>query len=293
MIIPKVVDWRLTYVCNQRCPFCYGPEKEAELDTGEALNIINLLAKLGVEAIVITGGEPLLRKDLPIIIKAIKDHDLKVYVSTNGDFYMKRREEIEEYLDALILPIDGYSATTHDQLRANGNFERVTEILASISSQQARLRINVGTVVCRENMNELNMIERMLSKYQIHLWKVYQFIPYTDRKLQKKWNEWSLGINEEQFQIVVCNLGEYLPRDRILVSLRQDRNRAYFMINPGGNVVLPIDSDVGYKDVILGNLVRNDVAGILTEWEHAVELVNYVANAQKTFSHSFGLGGGF
>ena len=69
----------ITDRCNLRCVYCMPEEgvqlinKEKLLSYEEIIKLCKLFAKVGIEKIKITGGEPLVRKDLEVIIKGIKD----------------------------------------------------------------------------------------------------------------------------------------------------------------------------------------------------------------------------
>src|SRR5450432_2063700 len=88
--------------CNFRCPYCmpkeaFGPG-HAFLDgarlmkSGELIRLVRAFVGLGVEKVRLTGGEPLLRGDLPSIISAIKgDLGVKdISLTTNGWFLEKQ-----------------------------------------------------------------------------------------------------------------------------------------------------------------------------------------------------------
>ncbi len=69
-LYPSAVVWEITFACNMRCIHCgtsAGKRRPDELTTEEALNLIDELAELGSEAITISGGEPLLRDDWPLL----------------------------------------------------------------------------------------------------------------------------------------------------------------------------------------------------------------------------------
>ena len=63
---PLIVSYAVTRACNLRCLHCHVSANEAmsnELNTQEALHAIDELASLGTEALIFSGGEPLLRKN--------------------------------------------------------------------------------------------------------------------------------------------------------------------------------------------------------------------------------------
>ena len=74
--------------CNFRCPFCHnsqllGPDAETFMETEELLTFLK--SRVGVlEGVCITGGEPTLQKDLPDLLRAIKEMGYAVKLDTNG-----------------------------------------------------------------------------------------------------------------------------------------------------------------------------------------------------------------
>jgi radical SAM protein with 4Fe4S-binding SPASM domain len=86
-IKPVHIQLNLTNKCNLSCNFCscQNRTKNSELDFHKAEKIIDTYAKLGCQAVTITGGgEPTLYKDLPKIIKLFRQSGIKVGLVTNG-----------------------------------------------------------------------------------------------------------------------------------------------------------------------------------------------------------------
>jgi len=92
---PETVHWAITYDCTARCPDCYarrcregaGPE----LDTADAVRLVERLAEWGVLQLAIGGGEPLLRPDLAEIAARARERGLVVHVTT-GYHHLTYRE---------------------------------------------------------------------------------------------------------------------------------------------------------------------------------------------------------
>ena len=79
-----VVDFQVTSMCNLRCEFCCGADKrKKDSSLNEICETIDKLNNIGVDRIVITGGEALIRPDIDDIIKYISEKGIKVYLSTN------------------------------------------------------------------------------------------------------------------------------------------------------------------------------------------------------------------
>ncbi len=83
-----VVVYNCTRRCNLKCVHCYSSsadiEYEDELTTDEAKAMIDSLTRLGSPVILFSGGEPLMRRDLPELMRYAKDAGLRVVISTNG-----------------------------------------------------------------------------------------------------------------------------------------------------------------------------------------------------------------
>jgi len=83
-----VVVYNCTRRCNLKCVHCYSSsadiDYEDELTTDEAKAMIDSLVRLGAPVILFSGGEPLMRKDLPELMKYSRDAGLRVVISTNG-----------------------------------------------------------------------------------------------------------------------------------------------------------------------------------------------------------------
>ena len=89
--------------CNLLCPFCHNALLVTELDATESIDedeVISYLKKRAgiLDGVCVTGGEPLLQKDIAEFIKKVKAEGLAVKLDTNGTNPRKLRELIEEKL---------------------------------------------------------------------------------------------------------------------------------------------------------------------------------------------------
>lgn len=85
---PYALNAELTHRCPLRCPYCYNPteltRREDELTMPQWMNVLEQAARLGVLQVHMTGGEPLLRDDLEILVQHARDLDLYVNLITSG-----------------------------------------------------------------------------------------------------------------------------------------------------------------------------------------------------------------
>lgn len=83
-----VVVWNCTRACNLRCVHCYtdsdARHAEGELDGDEARALFDDLADFGVPAVLVSGGEPLVRRDIFDLAEHARDRGLRLTLSTNG-----------------------------------------------------------------------------------------------------------------------------------------------------------------------------------------------------------------
>lgn len=121
--LPTLALVDVTSACNCRCLMCYHIQ-DLDSYTPPLEDIEKWIAKLkelGVGLIEVTGGEPLLRKDLVKILKYILELKLHFYVVTNGEFLANMDSKLVEVLKSGLgigISLDGIGAA-HDQIRQN------------------------------------------------------------------------------------------------------------------------------------------------------------------------------
>lgn len=83
-----VVVWNVTQQCNLKCVHCYAHAKniafDNELSSSEGKVLIDDLAEFGVPVMLFSGGEPLVRKDLPELAAYAVKKGMRAVISTNG-----------------------------------------------------------------------------------------------------------------------------------------------------------------------------------------------------------------
>jgi MoaA/NifB/PqqE/SkfB family radical SAM enzyme len=273
---PDIVFLKLTSKCNHNCKYCYDFKEHPDMSISQLKKIFQLLSKKGVKALVLTGGEPLIREDIPKIFSEIKKYGIKIYLDTNGDFFFKYERWINKYVDILGLPLDYPSEENY--YRSKKNFRNVYKILKDYSIKEKNFKIRIGTVVTKENIVYLKEIAELLKRYKPDSWKIYQFIPRGPNGFVHKDQ---LRIDTKTFFEVADNIkARYSKYLNIIVSSRESRNRAYFFINSDGVVFMPLDDPLSSEDVNIGNILEK---GIIEKWQKIVNMGNYTENIKKTF----------
>src|SRR6476620_2675560 len=189
---PYVVSWNLTYRCNLACEHCYldaggtplvateNFADRSELGTEECFKVIDEIAAFAPECLtILTGGEPLLRRDILEIVRRAAERGLWVVVGTNG---VRISENVARRLaDAgargLSLSLDALDADRHDRFRKVRGAWRNTVEGAEIL-KTAGLPFIVQTTAGSHNLGELDAIagfahERLAAK----VWNLYFLVP--------------------------------------------------------------------------------------------------------------------
>jgi len=161
---PIIVSYEITKKCNQRCKMCnnweeYSKYKNDELTTEEIEDIMGQLAARRVQIISLTGGEPLIRKDILEVVGIIKRLGMNVHIVSNGTLLTKEMVTglVEAGLDSITVSIDGAKASTHNSIRGFKNaFEKAVEGMRTAREfGNGRLHIGTNTVFMSETIDEI------------------------------------------------------------------------------------------------------------------------------------------
>lgn len=166
-----VVVWNVTRTCNLRCMHCYAHavsrRQEGELSRQQAISLIDDLADFGVPVILFSGGEPLLRKDLPELASYAVSKGIRAVISTNGTLMTR---DVAEELSGVGLSYVGVSLDgmedTNDRFRGKDGAFRQT-IQGIKVCQEAGLKVGVRFTINRTNFWEVPLIFDLLEKYEI------------------------------------------------------------------------------------------------------------------------------
>ena len=189
---PYVVSWNLTYRCNLACEHCYldaggtplvateNFADRSELGTEECFKVIDEIATFAPECVtILTGGEPLLRRDILDIVRRASERGLWVVVGTNG---VRISENVAARLSeagarGLSLSLDALDPDRHDRFRNVRGAWRNTVDGAGILNR-AGLPFIVQTTAGAHNLGELEAIadfayDRLAAK----VWNLYFLVP--------------------------------------------------------------------------------------------------------------------
>ncbi len=242
---PRTCVWELTARCNLSCVHCAsdlgdGASRGEELDPARALELCDELAELGCEYAVLSGGEPLLRRDWADIAARLAEREVRVGMISNGLAVRDRtaREMAHAGVSILAISVDGPEAI-HDAIRRRaGSFRAATAALSHGAA--AGIRLHAVTHVNRLNVDHLDALLAVLEEYRVATWLVQLSAPWGRLRRHRD---------------LVLDPGE-LPRVALWIADARERARLH----------IAVGDNVGYYTEVEPRLRRRDDDDPLPFW---------------------------
>ncbi len=209
-----IKDLRISVMdtCNYRCPYCMPADKfddnyqflkpNERLDFGEIIRLVKIFADFGVNKIRLTGGEPLLRKNLAALIAEIKDiNGIKdIALTTNGQLLQKQLPQlIAAGLDRVNISLDTIDHELYHQMSGKkGDLQTVLDAIDFASA--SRLKSVKLNCVVQKGINDKHILP-LLEKYQ-NSPVVVRFIEYMDVGNKNQWHKNQVLSFKEIHQII-------------------------------------------------------------------------------------------
>ncbi|MCX6312926.1 MAG: GTP 3',8-cyclase MoaA [Bacteroidetes bacterium] len=180
----------VTDKCNLRCTYCSPDDlpkgafaNAPRMTADEIERIASVFVKSGVKKIRITGGEPLVRRDLKEIILRLSKYPVELAITTNGVFVNEFVDTFKEAgLRSVNVSLDSLQKEKYFSITKRDQFNRVMENINLLLTNNFHVKVNV--VVMKDvNDNEiLNFIE-WTKDFPIHV-RFIEYMPFSG-------NEWS------------------------------------------------------------------------------------------------------
>ena len=220
--------WEITRKCNLNCIHCRagsqrGPYPD-ELDTDKCLEILNQIRRVGQPIIILTGGEPLLRKDVFHLAARGTEMGLRMVMATNGTLLTPRIvDEIKASgIQRVSVSIDGADEEQHDRFRkVPGAFRRAMEGIGLLKGGGVEFQIN--TTVTQHNKHNIDDILGKAVELGAAAHHIFMLVP-TGRAKEMVNQE----IDALEYEKLL--LWFYEMRDRVPLSLKATCAPHYYRI---------------------------------------------------------------
>ena len=166
---PHHAQWMITRKCNYRCVGCnvWREQDKRELSTEEVKRGLDILRKLGIIEIVLSGGNPLLRED----VEEILDYTSRHFVTTvydNGSMAAGKIEALRN-MDFVAISIDSLDEARNDHIKGvKGAWSKAMEAVETLHSEG--INVSVTPTISQLNLNEIVDITNYFSQKGIPLW---------------------------------------------------------------------------------------------------------------------------
>ncbi len=186
---PITCVWEVTMGCNMRCKHCGSSCSEPlpdELTTEQALNLCDQIADLGVKWITLSGGEPLTRKDIPLLVKRLNSNGVDVNIITNGWLLDENliKELKKSGIATVAISIDGTEAI-HDSIRRPDSYSQSRRAFSIL--KENGIKTGAITTISKQNMDILEDMKTELLSMGVDSWQVQLGLPMGNLKERPDW----------------------------------------------------------------------------------------------------------
>jgi len=194
----------VTEKCNFDCFYCHRegcPQARSEMTAGEIGEIVKLAAEIGVDKLKITGGEPLLRRDIADVISAVSVPGIKeVSMTTNGALLAERAHELAEAgLNRVNVSLDTLDPKKFERITGSRSLDAVLSgVDAAVDAGLGPVKLNM-VVLAGLNDGEF----RGMLDYASGKGAIVQFIELVDGGKNMKYHSRLDGIQAELEKIAV------------------------------------------------------------------------------------------
>jgi len=159
---PLYAKIKVNYGCNLKCEMCnhWRETREPPVSIDRFKEVIAELAELGCKKLHISGGEPMLRPQIPDLIEHATGLGIRVTMTTNGTLIdkIKAKRLVEAGLRGVNVSIDSPIRKMHEKIRGvEGSFKQTTRAVALFNkyAHKGKIAVRINTVIGRSNYETL------------------------------------------------------------------------------------------------------------------------------------------
>lgn len=184
---PFSVNFIICYRCNYKCKYCNSyNQKTEEMTTEQIIKMIDELSKIGMQRLSITGGEPLLRKDIGQIIDYCKKKNIWISINSNGKLIPQKINELKN-VDALLISLDG-KKENHEKFRGKDSYKDV--INAIKIAKQNNIAVWIEAVITKNSKEDIDFLLDLAKKldFRCLFQPIYNYSYSANKKIIKDYS---------------------------------------------------------------------------------------------------------
>lgn len=255
---PYSCNYWVTHKCNSKCGYCNVWRDSSLKSIPDATledvktNLIDL-KKLGVKFVDFTGGEPLLNRDLPEILKFAKQLGFFIQLTNNGSIYPKVAEEIKDSVSQLSFSFDTLDREEYKKIRGIDNFDNVIKSIEI--AKKLKQNICLLCTMTNENIDNLLGIVQFCKKNKIVVFIHPVFKYFGEKTLDKKHVKQVRKYFWHPFvRVDLSDLKYYITGGNDINKPSCKAGKSVFAITPDNCLFVPCFHKVIKKVKIDGNL---------------------------------------
>lgn len=243
------VFWEPSYKCNLHCKFCYN-EVIYNSNNDDLTEIaIERFADLGVDEVIVAGGEPLMLHNLNNILKKLVKYNIHFQIITNGTLINSEFINIYKAYGGkkITVSIDGLEKE-HDYIRGTGNFNKAIKGIQKLV--KADMIVNSTVTLNKINCYSILEICQLLHNLGISKIRLGRYLPNKNHdtsifELQTKdllsiWKEYDvLKEYDDYIQIDTRCFFMFLEKGELIKKCDcMDMTSTFFTVRPSGDITL-------------------------------------------------------
>ena len=257
----------VTSQCNKKCFGCYNRFRGNDMPKEDWIKFIDYVAEQGVKKITISGGDPLNREDIFIIINHCLEKGIKLNMDTVGsvlleeDYVLQKKYnntfswEVLSKLECIGIPLDGSSSIIANKFRNESNdfVENQLKIISKLIKNNCKVSVN--TVLSKNNIHDVKNIFEILNNYNIKKWQIFQFMGIGQIAVHNA-DMFDVSVNE--FENVKQEIFDFTKNSSFIVNVKseEDRFSRYIIIDSLGDAFY-IESRENSK-IEIGSILSED-----------------------------------
>lgn len=184
--------------CNSRCVTCdYWRHGRIDLSLGAVTRLLPDLADLGTQVVLLSGGEPLLNPEWPLIAELLRSRGLRVWLLTSGLSLAKHANRVAELFESITVSLDGTNPATYAAIRGLDAFDKVCEGIRAAAAKglPPSLRVTVQKANYRELPAFVDLAKELGAR-QVSFLAVDVANPHAFARTSAASNELALGPDD-------------------------------------------------------------------------------------------------